>query len=404
MVLNIMPDINDIIDAAARIAPFVHRTPLIHSRSFSLMTGADVYIKAENLQKTGSFKVRGACNVLSQTDEGKIIAASMGNHAQGIAYAAALFGKSAEIVMPFSSSISKQEAVRSYGGNVVLHGETFGEALAFALAQKDRYFVHAFDDDGIISGQGTVGLEIVEDLRQVDSVLVPVGGGGLISGVSLAVKTLLPRTEVIGVQSVAARSAYGSFRDKRISDFPPSSTIADGIAVGRVGEKTFGYIRQYVDDIVLVDDESISMAVLLFMERTKLVVEGAGAVAAAALLSDKERFKGRKVALVASGGNIDSNLMDRIIHKGLLKSGRIGIFSVDVEDLPGRLNVLTGIIAARRGNILDVFHDRFDLALPIGKTKVVFTVETRGKEHLEEILSALVAADFTVWKQDGQKK
>jgi threonine dehydratase len=391
-----MIDINSITDALRAISPYVHKTPLIYSNSFSKMFGAEVYIKAESLQKTGSFKVRGAFNKLMKFKTDNVIAASMGNHAQGVAFAAASLGIKAKIVMPLTASIVKQEATKGYGAEVVLHGETFSEALNYAMSQKDYTFIHAFDDEDIIAGQGTIGLEIIDELQDFDAVLVPVGGGGLISGISIAIKNLSPKIEVIGIQTVSATSAYDSFYAKGIVEMVPLPTLADGIAVGKVGNKTFEVMQRYVDDIVKVSEESIAMSVLLFLERKKLVVEGAGAVALAALIEQKERFKGKKVVLVVSGGNIDFTLIDRIIHKGLVSSGRIGVFKAIVDDVPGSLNKLTGIIASQRGNVLNVVHDRLSQDVPIGKTMVIFTVETKGRRHLEEIISAIKEAGFSV--------
>jgi threonine dehydratase len=370
----------------------------MYSNSFSKMTGAEVYIKAENLQKTGSFKVRGAFNKMTYIS-GNVIAASMGNHAQAVAFAAGRLGINAKIVMPLIAPIVKEEATKGYGAEVVLYGESFGEALEYALSQKDRIFIHAFDDDKIIAGQGTIGLEIIEYLKDVDIVLVPVGGGGLISGISIAIKSLSLKTEVVGVQTVSAPSAYVSFREKRISDKPPLSTLADGIAIGRIGNRPFEIMNRYVDDIILVNEDSIAMAILLMLERKKLVVEGAGAVPLAALLEDRERFVGKRVVLVVSGGNVDFSIIDRIIQKGLVTSGRVGVFEVTVDDVPGSLHTLTGIISSHRGNILDIVHDRFAGNLTIGKTRVVFIVETRSKEHLEKILSDIVDKGFAVRKR-----
>ena len=388
-------NIRDIRKAADEIGGFVHKTPLIHSNSFSAMTGAEVYLKAENLQKTGSFKVRGAFHKLNSLGNKKVIAASMGNHAQGVAFAAAKLGIPAKIVMPLSASIVKQEATKGYGAELLLHGETFQEALHYAQRQKDHVFIHAFDDEKIIAGQGTIGLEIVEDLKEIDTIMVPVGGGGLISGIAVAVKTLSPDTEIIGVQTASAVSAYASFREKKIMESVPSYTLADGIAVGKVGDMTFDIIQRYVDDMMIVDENSIAMAILLFLERKKLVVEGAGTVGLAALLEGKERFRGKRVVLVVSGGNIDFTLIDRIIHRGLVSSGRIGVFEVTVDDVPGQLHTLTGIIAGQRGNIHGIVHDRLAPGLSVVETKVVFTVESRGKEHLNEIISAIRTKGFT---------
>lgn len=389
-------ELSSIQNALQSISPYIHKTPLIYSNSFSKIFGAEVYIKAENLQKTGSFKVRGAFNKLMKLKTDKVIAASMGNHAQGVAFAAASLGIKAKIVMPLNASIVKQEATKGYGAEVVLYGETFSDALNYAISQRDYTFIHAFDDGDIIAGQGTTGLEIINELQDIDAVLVPVGGGGLISGISIAVKELSPNTEVIGVQTVSATSAYDSFHAKGILERTPHPTLADGIAVGRIGDKTFEVMQRYVDDFIKVSEESIAMSVLLFLERKKLVVEGAGAVSLAALIEQKERFEGKRIVLVVSGGNIDFTLIDRIIHKGLVSSGRIGIFKVIVDDVPGGLHKIIGIIAAQRGNILNVVHDRLSQDVPIGKTLVIFTVETKGHSHLDDIIFAIREAGFPV--------
>lgn len=393
-----MVKILDIQNAFKNIKPFIHKTPLIYSNSFSKLMDSEVYLKTENLQKTGSFKVRGAFNKMINIRNGRVIAASMGNHAQGVAFAASSLGMHAKIVMPLTAPIVKQEATKSYGAEVVLYGKSFSDALNYALSQKDHIFIHAFDDDEIIAGQGTLGMEIMEDLKDIDFIFVPVGGGGLISGISIAVNALSPKTKIIGVQTKSAAAAYVSFKEKKVSDITPSPTLADGIAVARVGNKTFEIINRCVDDMILVDEDSIAMAILLFLERKKLVVEGAGAVPLAALIENKERFKGKRIVLVVSGGNIDFTLIDRIIHKGLVSSGRIGVFEVVVDDIPGSLHYVTGVIASHMGNILNVIHDRLAVDLSVGKTKVIFTVEIRGKEHLDEILSELRAKGFGVRK------
>lgn len=393
-----MIKLEDIQIAAEKIRPFIHKTPLIHSNSFSKLMDAEVYLKAENLQKTGSFKVRGAFNKLISIKDGKVIAASMGNHAQGVAFAAKGLGIHARIVMPVTAAIVKQVATKGYGAEVMLYGESFSEALKYALSQKDCTFIHAFDDEKIIAGQGTIGLEIIEDVENIDYVIVPVGGGGLISGIAASIKALSPKTKVIGIQTESATSAYFSFKGKKISEKKPSPTIADGIAVGKIGEKTFDIINKYVDDMLLVKEESIAMAILLFLERKKLVVEGAGAVPLAALIENKDKFRGKRIVLVISGGNIDFTLIDRIIHKGLVSSGRIGVFEVVVDDIPGSLHTITGIVSLHKGNILDVVHDRLAGDLPVGKTKVVFTVEIKGKEHFEEILSDFKRKGFETKK------
>jgi threonine dehydratase len=390
-----MISLHDIQEARWTIAPSVHRTPLILSNSLSMMAGAEVHLKLENLQKTGSFKVRGAFTKLSRVREHRVVAASMGNHAQAVAYAAAKLGKQAVIVMPQTAAIVKQEATKGYGAEVVLFGQLLQEALDHALSFRDAAFVHPYDDDDVIAGQGTIGIEVIEDLPDVDAVLVPVGGGGLAAGVSLAVKALSPRTQVIGVQAEAATSACRSFRERKVCEHVPGTTIADGIAVGRVGERTLAVMERYVDDMLTVSEDAISRAILLFLERKKLVVEGAGAAGLAALLEKGERFRGKRVVLVVSGGNIDFTLVDRIILRGLATSGRIGTFSVVVDDVSGSLHAVTGIIAGARANILSVSHDRVAADLPIGRARVLFTVEVRGREHLDEVFAALRDRGFT---------
>jgi len=384
-----MVTLADIQQARKNISSYIHRTPLIRSNSLSGITGADVYLKLENLQKTGSFKVRGAFNKMLGLQQDSVVAASMGNHAQAVAYAAGMLGKKAMIVMPESAAIVKQEATRGYGAAVVLKGEKFNDALAYALSRTDAYFVHPFDDEEVIAGQGTIGLEIIDDLPNPDALLVPVGGGGLAAGIAAAVKALSPQTLVIGIQTESATSACKSYLGKKLCEHVPDHTIADGIAVGKVGEKTLEVISSHVDDMITVTEDSIARSILLCMERKKLVVEGAGAVTLAALLEQGERFRAKKVVLVLSGGNIDFTLVDRIILKGLVSSNRIGVFSAVLDDVAGSLHAVTGMIATAKANILDVVHDRFASGIAVGKTLVRFTVEVRSREHLEELFTVL---------------
>jgi threonine dehydratase len=388
--------LDDIRAARLAVHPHIHRTPFLPSRSLSTITGAEVYVKAENLQKTGSFKVRGAFNKLTQIGRGGVVAASMGNHAQAVAFAAAQLGMTALIVMPRTVSILKEEATRGYGAEIELFGETFQESLDHALSLVGRTFVHAFDDELIIAGQGTMGLEIMEDGPELDVLLVPVGGGGLIAGTAIAVKETNPGVQVVGVQAEGALSASRSFEAGHIVTDIPRRTLADGIAVGKVGSATFPIIERYVDDMITVEDDDIAMAVLLFMERNKFVIEGAGAVPLAALMEHRERFRGKRVGLIASGGNIDFTLVDRILYRGLLTSGRIIVFEVIADDIPGVLQALSGLVAAHRGNIVSVVHDRLQADLPIGKTRVIFIVETRTKSHSVEILQDIEDKGYAV--------
>ncbi len=396
-----MITIEGIQDARRTIAKFIHKTPLTRSDSLSRLSGAEVYLKLENLQKTGAFKVRGAINKISRVAGGKVIAASMGNHAQAVAFAAGIAGKETRIVMPSTVSLVKEEATRGYRADVVLFGEGFKDALDHARSWKDHVFIHAFDDDDVMAGQGTIGLEILEDLDRPDVVLVPVGGGGLIAGISAAIKSLAPHTSVIGVQTEAAPAAVVSFMQKKPTELIPAPTIADGIAVNMPGELAFEVIKTYVDDILQVSEDSIARAILLLLERTKMVVEGAGAVPLAALMDNSARFRGKRVVLVLSGGNIDFTIMDRIIRKGLVTSGRIGVFEVTLTDHPGSLCAVSGLIASQRANILNVVHDRLAADIPFGKTRVVFTMEIRGKQHHDQILSALSLRGYEVKERAG---
>jgi threonine dehydratase len=393
-----MVEFRDIQNAAENIKNFVHKTPLMYSNSFSKMTGAEVFLKAENLQKTGSFKVRGAFNKMINAGE-SVVAASMGNHAQAVAFAAASLGIKSKIVMPVTAPIVKEEATKGYGAELVLYGKSFQESLDYALSQKDCMFIHAFDDEKVIAGQGTIGIEIMDDLKDIDFIMVPVGGGGLISGISIAIKALSTKTRVIGVQTESATSAYSSLKEKKVAEKAPLPTIADGIAIGKVGERAFEIISNNVDDILLVDEDSIALAILLYLERKKIVVEGAGAATLAALLKNRERFSGKRIVLVVSGGNIDFTVIDRIIRKGLVSSGRVGIFEATLDDIPGSLHALTGIISSHRGNILNIFHDRLAGNLPMGKIRVVFVIEVRNSEHLKEILTHLGTNGFEVRKR-----
>lgn len=397
-----MITIEDIQSARGNIAKFIHRTPLIHSDSLSRLSGAEVYLKLENLQKTGAFKVRGAINKMSHVAGRKVIAASMGNHAQAVAYAAGITGKEAKIVMPYSVSLVKEEATRGYQADVVLFGDGFKDALDHARSWSDHVFIHAFDDDDVIAGQGTIGMEILEDLEKPDVVFVPVGGGGLIAGISAAIKALAPETSVIGVQTDSAPAATVSFRQKELMEMIPAPTIADGIAVNKPGDRTFEIIKKYVDDMVQVNEDSIAGAILLLLERIKMVVEGAGAVPLAALMNNSARFQGQRVVLVLSGGNIDFTIMDRIIRKGLVTSGRIGVFEVTLTDHPGSLCAVAGLIASQRANILNVVHDRLAADIPFGKTRVVFTMEIRGKQHHDQIVSALSLRGYEVKERAEQ--
>jgi threonine dehydratase len=377
--------------ARDRIRKAIRPTPLIYSDHFSQLTGNEVYLKLENLQKTGSFKIRGAYYKLSTLSRSQslkgVIAASAGNHAQGVAFASSLLGIQSTIVMPEGSSLAKQAATRSYGGEVVLFGHTTGEALERAkeMAKEGKVLIHPFDDEQIIAGQGTIGLEILEELPDVETIVVPVGGGGLIAGIAAAVRKRRSRVKIVGVQSAEAPSAVSSLKRGSIVTVKVKPTLADGIAIARVGEITFPILQKSVDEIVTVQEDEIASAILLLMERKRVVAEGAGAAPVAALLSKSAHIAQKKIALVISGGNIDVNLLDRIIEKGLTRTGRLVRFGVLLRDLPGSLAELSEMVAEYGANILHIVHERAARDIPLGYSRVILVLETRGSDDIRRI-------------------
>jgi threonine dehydratase len=389
--------------AADLIRPHIIHTPLVHSPTLSQMFDCDIYLKLENLQKTGSFKIRGAAyKIFSRRNEirsGGVVAASAGNHAQGVALAAFRAGLSATIVMPEWASISKQEATCNYGGQVLLWGKSIGESLEKAkeIAAQGKTFIHPFDDVDIITGQGTLGLEILEDLPDARMILAPVGGGGLISGIALAAKAMSSGVQVIGVQAGVCPSAAEALHRGHVKTIRAQPSIADGISVRQIGELTFDVLRSCVNRIALVDEDSIARAILMLLERKKILAEGAGAVPLAALLNGAVSApKGGKLVLVISGGNVDSPLLGRILHQGLLKNGRIMRIQVQLDDTPGSLARLLTLVARHKANVLHIFHDRNVMNLPLFVTSVSLELETRGAPHISEVFEEIQQAGYRI--------
>jgi threonine dehydratase len=373
----------------------IRRTPLESSYSFSVMTGSKIYLKSECLQKTGSFKFRGAyAKIASLSKEEKkrgVITASAGNHAQGVAYASSLEKIACTIVMPVTASPAKVSATRSYGANVILEGSIYDESSAKAteMAQKTgATIVHAFDDETVIAAQGVIGLEIIEDLPNVDEIYVPIGGGGLAAGILKAVKTKKPRVKIVGVQSLGFPAMKKSFDVGKLQSVSGHRTIADGISVKTPGQSTFKIINELIDDIVLVDDSAIVKAMFLLMERSKMVVEPAGAVALAYLL-DKKPAKNKKVVPILSGGNIDMYLLGQIVSKGLTEMGRMVKIFVLLTDKPGALREVVDQISCLSVNIVDVIHDRLSSSIPAGTAGVTLSLETQDQRHAEQLIGFL---------------
>ena len=365
-----------------------------------------VYLKTENLQITGSFKVRGSYYKISQlSDEEKshgVIACSAGNHAQGVALAATKNGISSLICLPDGAPISKVEATKHYGANVELVPGAYDDAYERALQLKEERgytFIHPFDDEDVIAGQGTIGLELLEQLPDLDAVVVPIGGGGLISGVAYAIKSLNPNCKVYGVQASGAPSMFNAVHTHSKEALPTVSTIADGIAVKKPGDLTYELCCQYVDDIVTVTDDEISTAILTLIEQQKLIAEGAGAVSVAAVLFNKIPVAGKKVVCLVSGGNIDVTILSRVISRGLLKAGRSADITIELSDKPGQLSGVSKIVADQGGNVVSVYHDRADLDMDINACYLRLVLETRDHAHVQQIKDALTSAGYKLAKE-----
>ncbi|MCP1714774.1 threonine dehydratase [Methanocalculus alkaliphilus] len=391
----------EIADAADLIRPHIHRTPLVYSPTFSAMTSCEVYLKLETLQKAGSFKVRGAVHSIlrNRTRIGTIgvVAASAGNHAQGVALAAGIAGVRATIVMPVGSSVAKQEATRGYGAEVVLVGRTLQDSITYAscLAERGAFLIHPYDDRDVITGAGTIGSEILDEMRDVNYVIVPVGGGGLIAGIAAAVKGAGSQARIIGVQAVACDAAYRAFAFGERQPVRPGRTIADGIAVPIVGEQPFRIIRSSVDEIGTVSEDEMIQAILLLLERKHLVVEGAGSAPLAYLLSGRAVFpKGSRIVLVISGGNIDLPLFQRVIHQALVARDRSMTISVVIDDRPGSLAKVLGILAGAGGNILEIIQKRDEKGLHPTEIRVEIEIEVRGADHQQRIQGDLLSAGY----------
>ena len=388
-------DLARVEDAAARLSTYVRRTPTERSEPLGELTGRELVLKLENLQHTGAFKIRGALSRLlampNDLRAGGVITASAGNHGQGVALAARLLGISATVVVPTTVPLAKLTAIQRYGAEAVLEGPTYDDAHAAAEAmarERGLTYVHAFDDPDVIAGQGTIALEMLADGPELDAIVVPVGGGGLISGIAVAAKALRPGLRVIGVQASGSPAMAESFREGRLMT-AASSTIADGIAVKQPGALAFDIINRLVDDVVTVDDEAIARAIVLLLERHKLLAEGAGAVALAAVLEGRLPARLRRVGVIVSGGNIDPNLLGKVLQQGLASAGRYLAIRTWLDDQPGRLHDLTGLLTAERINIIHISIHRLGPYTGIGKVGLDLIVETRDRAHALAILELI---------------
>lgn len=397
-----MISLNKIIQAKRNIDGFVAKTPFGFAPKLSKIAGADIYLKKENLQITGAYKVRGAFNKIANLDENAkkcgVVAASAGNHAQGVAISAKHFGVKAIIIMPEAAPLSKVSGTKALGAEVILKGNNFDEAYAYALEyakDNNMSFIHPFDDELVQAGQGTIALEMLDEVSNLDYMVVPVGGGGLISGVASCAKQINPDIKIIGVSAKGAPAMFESFKDKCQHNSKSVRTIADGIAVRDASQITLSHILECVDEMVQVDDEEIANAILYLLEQQKIMVEGAGAVSVAAILEGKFEFKkGAKIGAILSGGNIDVQTLSVIIEKGLLKSHRKMIINVTLIDKPGTLMALGDVLRGTGANIVKIDYDRFSTKLSYGDAKITITLETKGKEHQDTIEKALKDAGY----------
>jgi len=397
-----MIQLSDIQAALERIRADIRVSPCPRSETFSGLTNNSIFLKLDNQQRTGAFKERGALNkLLTLNPEERshgVIAASAGNHAQGVAYHAGRHKIHARIVMPLPTPLTKVSATRAYGAEVLLHGANYDEAYEKAVEQsiEERLtIIHAFDDDAVIAGQGTLGLEILQQHPSIEAIVAPIGGGGLIGGIACAVKETNPAVQIFGVQPARIPSMKAAVSAGKPVTLESAKTIADGIAVRRAGERTLPLVQKYVDGIVTVEEEEIANAILLLLEREKTLAEGAGAAAIAAVLNRKLPLQGKCVAVLVCGGNIDVTLLSRIIERGLVKDGRLVRLRVHLPDYPGALHRLTGILADHRANIVETAYDRAYHGVNLGDTAIDITMETRGPDHIAELLAALVAAGYT---------
>ena len=389
-----MLNLDNFYRARYELGKVIRQTEVVHAPQVN--PECEVYLKLECLQRTGSFKVRGACYKISQLSEEEkshgVIACSAGNHAQGVALGATAHGIKSLICLPAGAPISKVEATKGYGADVCLVPGVYDDAYNKAIELRDEKgytFVHPFDDENVIAGQGTIGLELIDQLDDFDAVVVPVGGGGLISGVAFALKSLNPRIKVYGVQAAGAASMVQSLHDNKREILDSVSTIADGICVKEPGELTFDICRKYVDDIVTVSEDEICAAILQLLEKEKVVAEGAGATSGAAVMFNKIPVKGKKVVCVVSGGNIDVTILNRVVRRGLAKSGRIAIINVELDDKPGMLVEVAKVIAREGANITSVHHDRNNYSEHVNACILRVICETRNDEHVQKILTAL---------------
>ena len=397
-----MINLADVKAALDRVRQSIYLSPCTVSATFSQLTGNTIYLKLDNLQRTGAFKERGALNKLltlsREEREQGVIAASAGNHAQGLAYHAGKRGIHAQICMPLTTPLIKVSATKAYGAEVVLHGANYDEACEEAIRrgnQQHLTFIHPFDDDAVIAGQGTLGLEMLQQHPEIEAVVVPIGGGGLIGGIACAIKETNPKVQVVGVQTSRLPSMKAAVSEGKPVTIPAAATIADGIAVRRAGDRTLPLVQKYVDQIVTVDEEEIANAILLLLEREKTMAEGAGAAAIAAMVNHKIEMSGKKIAVLVCGGNIDVTLLSRIIERGLVKDGRLVRLRVHLPDYPGALHRLTGILADHRANIVETSYDRTYYGVNLGETAIDITMETRGPEQIAELLAALAAAGYS---------
>jgi threonine dehydratase len=391
----------DVMAARERLRGSIYYSPCAHSQMLSAITGQQIFLKLENLQMTGSFKERGALNRIAlltpeQAARG-VVAASAGNHAQGVAYHATKRGIRALIVMPLATPLVKVTATRGFGAEVVLHGANYDEAYEEArriCAAQEMTFIHPFDDGAVMAGQGTIALELLEQVEGLEAVAVPIGGGGLIGGIACAIKESRPEIKVVGVQTSRLPSMAVAVEQHHPVTIEPATTIADGIAVRRAGEVTFPVIQKYVDEIVTVDEDEIASAILVLLEREKTLAEGAGAAGLAALLQKKTSLNGARTAVVIGGGNIDVTLLSRIIERGLVQDGRMIRLRIHLLDKPGALAELTKLIAQHRVNIVDTLYNRAYYGVNLGDTTIDITLETRGPEQVQELLEALNSGGY----------